>query len=336
MIAQPFTEASVLAHIRELTFDRFVTPTFFVRTKTGETTNYTMTIDGDGFHFTRLSESVDFLYSTYTVLGDLLNAIIQSSVKVEVVYSGNFIDSEPSTTIMNNSGQELDKFYPIFRQNYFSQDYVEDYFAEYCQRIIGIADAQLVDVSWDDQFAPMSNAKMEHFCLWVAFQLVGKRRLYELANSSIQQSSIGGNPLSDGYGGTDYLSSGAFSLVDPGTDITLSIADVFTMGEKDTALDNGDYSRDIPKDMVAPWLTGSDNILMDYYSFFYRLQLWIRQRFENLFGDTSLRQDMILVGKISLQKDEYMYSYFDSYPWVFSPYPRGIRTSPYGNLNNNP
>jgi hypothetical protein len=158
----------------------------------------------------------------------------------------------------------------------------------------------------------------------VSYQIVGKRRLYELAAQALMQSTLGGNP--DLMGGVDYVNNSSFTMEGPGENVTVQVGDVFTLDEdKNTALGIHN-SGEIPQGMKPPWAVGSDNTLMDYYSFWYRLQLWLRNELEQRTGDYSLRQNEMFTGKIHLDpsNSNKYWSYFDSYPWVFSPYPRGL------------
>ena len=320
--------ADIIAKIRELSFDRFITPSFFIRARSNAT-DVTITIATDRLTITKGTTTKDYLYTTYPTLDTLINALM-SDTNVEAIYAGSFIPSEPTTSLFAKASTNLSTYVPVFRVYYFSTTFIEKWFKEYLRLIINAPIAKYSNATtqdFTDGFADTVafdyNREM-HMCLWVAYQLVGDRRLYELASQNLIQSTLGGNP--DQLQNLDIIDASSFSLTGPGSDIQVQVGDVFTLNEdKNTEL--GIYnSGEIPKDMVPPWGVGSDNNLMDYYSFWYRLQLWLRDRLEMQCGDYSLRKDTVLNGRVSLdpRSSNKFYSYFDSYPWVFSPYLRGV------------
>jgi hypothetical protein len=335
------TLSSVLKQIRELSFDRYVTATFFIRTlpdANGSVSNpYTLLIknvEGDVLNqYLQLSRPDDvgspyiFQFADYLTLDDLLKALTVTAANIEVVYSGSFISSESTYTLQGTKSIVLNKYFPIYRQVYFSDDAIIKYLEEYAMRFLKATWSYLQTIDWDTDFENITPAQRDHMTYWTAFKLVGKRRLYELAGSTIQSSSLGGNPLINGYNGTSYVTQDSFSLTPPGETTTVQVADVFTLTDDSGSMQNSNYSKEIPQAMLAPWEVGSDNVLMDYYSYWYRLQLWLRDRFEDMFGDNCLRNDNIIIGNMQLHKPENLYAYFDNYPWTHSPYPRGIRGS---------
>jgi len=323
------TFSDIVSQVRELTFDRFVTPTFFIA-QNDRKQEWTLSITSTNFIIKDNGVNViDLLLADYPTLKDLLDAIIAAAQPIEVIFAGSFIPSEPTSSLSKMADVTLDSYRPVFRSYYFSDALITAYFQDYVRRIMHVTDDQVNAIVWDTEFGDPSfdSYRRTHFVFWVAFQVVGQRRLYELAAQNLLISTLGGPPPAGS--GLSYVSSSNFTTSGPGQDVTVQIGDVFTLTEdKNTAL--GLYnSGEIPKDMLPPWAVGSDNPLMDYYSFWYRLQLWLRLQLEQRTGDYSLRNNTVMTGKIYLdpRDSEKLYSYFDSYPWVFSPYLR-----PYSNV----
>jgi hypothetical protein len=139
--------------------------------------------------------------------------------------------------------------------------------------------------------------------LWVAYHIVEKRRLYEQAATAI------GQVFTDG---SDYVGSDLSQSM--GTTTTTQIGSVFTITEDPS---KGFFYEDFNR-------VGSDNVLGDRYSFWYKLQLWLRDQIEEMFGDYSLRKNTVFNGYTELVRELDFRSYYDSYPFTLSPLSRGI------------
>ena len=164
---------------------------------------------------------------------------------------------------------------------------------------MGIKDVDLTDEIVGRLIRPSER----HLAIWVSYHIVEKRRLYEAASSAIGQSFTDGSD----YAGSDMSTA-------TGTTTTTQIGSVFTITEDPT---KGYFYEDFNR-------VGSDNVLGDRYSFWYRLQCWLRDLLETQFGDYSLRKDNVIPGYISLQRELDFRSYYDSYPFTLSPLSRGI------------
>lgn len=340
------TLENVLKSIRELSFDRFVTPCFFISHRVpsadadSAATKWFFSIDALGINLidktaplTPATETI--LFADYPTLDDIINKFIELALPLQVTYSGSFIPSEPSTSLLPVSETAFNElFHPVFRRQYFSDEYVTKKFEDYGKMVLH---KSCTDVDAITDWAPeFSDAAFDcyrelHFTIWVAYQLVGDRRLYELAAQNLLQSSAFGNLL---LGATSYISNSNFSMTGPGERIQVQIGDVFTLNEDQNTSLGIHNDGQIPEGMLPPWAVGSDNTLMDYYSFWYRLQMYLRDKLEQETGDYTLRKNQIMTGKIYLDpRDSHKWlSYFDSYPWVFSPYMRGIPNRDVQNL----
>lgn len=319
-------QTEVLQRIRELSFDRFVTPSFFITTPDKLATwKFEITSTAFIVKDTVTPVTYTYLFADYPTLDSLLQAIITAGIKVDIVYSGAFIGTEPSTSLMPLAERSLELYRPVFRKYYFSDAYIINYFREYASEVFNMSPDRVEAIVWEDELESedFDFREQEHFIYWVSYYLVQQRRVYELAGEQLQFSTYSGIP---GIGdGLQVLNSGSFVYnKNAGETVQVQIGDVFTLSE-DPGASIGLYNNgEIPKDMVPPWGIGSDNVLMDYYSFWYRLQLWIRNRFEQKFQDYCLRQSQMMTSKMSLDpRDSVKWAgYFDSYPWVFSPFLR--------------
>jgi hypothetical protein len=314
--------------IRELAFDNFVIPCFFIAT-VDKINTITLQVKADRLTFVDASlgepgVTTDFLFSSYPTLKEILAALTASTLPIDVFYSGSFIGSEPTTSLTPSTAKTLELYRPIYRSYFFSDNWIYRYFIDYAIGVLHVPERR-VPTDWVSEINSSKNTlqEMRHLVIWTAYHLVGDRRLYELAATQMIMSTANGN---QNQGSTFMPSSDSFSSTNPGENVTMNVADIFSINEDAVSNLGVQGGGQIPKGMLAPWELGSDNILMDYYSFWYRLQLYIREQYERLFADMSLRQQTVMTGKIHQDpRDSHnWWAYFDSYPWVFNPYVRGV------------
>lgn len=320
----------IVTAVRELTFDRFIIPAFALK-QMGE--NYFLDVDktfeptmpepnpgeepvevikGKLSLYKAVTQSnpetgteetikeyiVELPFQDYPTLEDIMNALIAANVIV--AYTPYFRGVEPSTVLIQVKDKELTEDYTLFRRYFFSDDEIEDMIRWYYFVVLDIKDVDLTDETVGRLVRPSE----KHMAIWVSYYLVDKRRLYENAANAIGQSFTDG---SDYTGSTD-ASTGV------GTTTTVQIGSVFSITEDPSqGFFYEDYNR-----------VGSDNVFGDRYSFWYKLQLYLRDLLETQFGDYSLRKDNVIPGYISLQRELDFREYFDSYPFVLSPLSRGI------------
>jgi hypothetical protein len=302
----PTSLASFINSVRELTFDRFVTPTFFVKAKDG----YFLTIDETGIKILTPEVTVEetdtatvedkvvdkFPFAVYKTFQDIYNAFIVSQNRYILNYTSTFISTEPSNTLFPMLRRPIGQLTPVYRRNYFSDYYLKGIMKEYFEIVM---DRNYTVEQIEGLFTGVDSTQVRHMALWVAYHAVDKRRIYELSSTSLGQSS-------DGESGFISTSSS------PGQ-MTVQIGDVFTLNEQGPQ-----------QDIAGLGTIGQDNVLGDHNTFWYRLQLHLRDRIEQLFGDTSLRKDTVIQGNITLEKLTNHFGYFDSYPYTLSPGTRNI------------
>lgn len=320
----------IVTAVRELTFDRFIIPAFALK-QMGE--NYFLDVDktfepavpepnpgeepvevikGKLSLYKTVTQSnpetgteetikeyiVELPFQDYPTLEDIMNALIAANVIV--AYTPYFRGVEPSTVLIQVKDKELTEDYTLFRRYFFSDDEIEDMIRWYYFVVLDIKDVDLTNETVGKLVRPSE----KHMAIWVSYYLVDKRRLYENAANAIGQSFTDG---SDYTGSTD-ASTGV------GTTTTVQIGSVFSITEDPSqGFFYEDYNR-----------VGSDNVFGDRYSFWYKLQLYLRDLLETQFGDYSLRKDNVIPGWISLQRDLDFRSYYDSWPFTLSPLSRGI------------
>lgn len=321
MAQSKVTLNEIMLAVREVTFDRFIIPAFAIKQmganfyvdidKTflpetdepeevlkGKLTIYKETRSSDGETTEPIVESiVELPFNDYPTLEDIMNALIEANIVV--AYTPYFRGQEPSTILISVKHKELTEDFTSFRRYFFSNDEVIDCIEYYYSRVLNIKGKNIDD----DLVGKLVRPSEKHLVLWVAYHLVDKRRLYECAAGSIGQSFTDGSD----YTGSDISSS-------MGTTTTTQIGSVFTITEDPT---KGYFYEDFNR-------VGSDNVLGDRYSFWYKLMLYLRDLLEQQFGDYSLRKDNVIPGNIELTRDLDFRSYYDSWPFTLSPLSRGL------------
>ena len=294
----------LITSIRELTFDRFVIPAFAIK----QTLGYSVTIvrsnfDKEGSLTIKDADGktiVELGFSKYNTLGKLMDALIENGIVV--AYTPYFIDAESSEMLLPVKDKSLgDDNVTFFRRYFFSDSEIKSMISYYYLRVLDIR-TEDGDLDNDELVSKLKRPSEKHLCIWCAYHIVDKRRLYENAAKAV------GTSYTDG---TDYEGSG-----DDGTSTqtTVNIGSVFSITENAT---DGYFYEDFNR-------VGSDNIWGDRYSFWYKLMLYLRSLLEEEFGDYSLRKDNVIPGYISLTRELDFRSYYDSYPFTLSPLSRGI------------
>ena len=310
MAQDKVTLNEIVTAVREITFDRFIIPAFALK-EMGE--GFFVSIDktytpelNEGEDATKgklviskLNEEpiVELCFWEYPTLESIMDALINAGIVVS--YTPYFHGTELSTSLIQVTEKELTESFTAFRRYFFSNEEIAQLIEWYYWKVLDIPNVELTD----EIVGRLQRPSEKHLALWVSYYICEKRRLYESAAGSIGQSFTDGS---------DYVGSNVSEGT--GTTTTTQIGSVFTITEDPT---KGYFYEDYNR-------VGSDNVLGDRYSFWYKLQLWIRDQLENLFGDYSLRKDNVIPGYISLQRELDFRSYYDSYPFVLSPLSRGI------------
>lgn len=314
MAQDKVTLNEIVTAVREITFDRFIIPAFALKemgegffvsidkTYTPEVNEGEDVIKGK-LVISKLNEEsikepiVELCFWEYKTLESIMDALINAGIVV--AYTPYFRGTELSTNLIQVTEKELTESFTAFRRYFFSDEEIAQLIEWYYWKVLDIPNVELTD----DIVGLLQRPSEKHLTLWVSYHICEKRRLYESAAGSIGQSFTDGS---------DYVGSNVSEGT--GTTTTTQIGSVFTITEDPT---KGYFYEDYNR-------VGSDNVLGDRYSFWYKLQLWIRDQLETLFGDYSLRKDNVIPGYISLQRELDFRSYYDSYPFTLSPLSRGI------------
>ena len=314
MAQDKVTLNEIVTAVREITFDRFIIPAFALKemgegffvsidkTYTPEVNEGEDVIKGK-LVISKLNEEsikepiVELCFWEYQTLESIMDALINAGIVV--AYTPYFRGTELSTNLIQVTEKELTESFTAFRRYFFSNEEIAQLIEWYYWKVLDIPNVELTD----EIVGRLQRPSEKHLALWVSYHICEKRRLYESAAGSIGQSFTDGS---------DYVGSNVSEGT--GTTTTTQIGSVFTITEDPT---KGYFYEDYNR-------VGSDNVLGDRYSFWYKLQLWIRDQLENLFGDYSLRKDNVIPGYISLQRELDFRSYYDSYPFTLSPLSRGI------------
>ena len=305
MAQSKVTLNELITAVRELTFDRFIIPAFAIK-RMGE--NFCVDVDSNflaegatvkgklSIRNIKDSSAIEIHYNDYPTLEDVMNKLIEENITV--AYTPYFKGTEPTSTLIQVKDRSLSEDFVAFRRYFFSDEEIKNMICWYYDRVLNIRNVELTD----DVISRLVRPSERHLAIWVSYQLVDKRRLYENASNAIGQSFTDGS---------DYVGSSANSM---GTVTTVQIGSVFNITEDPTT---GHFYEDFNR-------VGSDNTWGDRFSFWYRLMLYLRDLLETQFGDFSLRKDNVIPGYISLQRELDFRSYYDSYPFTLSPLSRGI------------
>ena len=293
----------IITAVRELTFDRFIIPAFAIKAKSGWTVSVTppkgidlgnLTLSKTVITGSAVVEEV-FDFTTFDTLEKLMVEMIERDIVV--AYTPYFRGGEPSSSLVKVTDVSLEVGFTSFRRYFFSDAEIKKSIQWYYRRVLD-TNVQITE----DIVSLLQRPSEEHMALWVSYLLVGKRRLYESAAGAIGQSFTDGS---------DYVGTGTGTAP---LSTSIQIGSVFSITESAT---EGYFQEDFNR-------LGSDNVLGDRYSFWYKLLLYLRERLEEVFGDYSLRKDTVMMGNIELIRDLDFRSYYDSYPFTLSPLSRGI------------
>lgn len=298
------TLTEILIAVRELAFDRYPIPTFVLQVQTGkfiknDATNFLIKPNAG-------AATPDFTY-TYNpdentdVVENLTNALITGN-KV-IAYTGYYSAFDKVSQLLKYTDKPFGTT-PItmFRRFFQSDVKLIDIIIEYYARVLEIT---VTSVTLPTEIQLLNAVTTRHLTLWVALTIIDLRRIAEQAASVYQLN------WSDGSGPV----AGA-NLNSPGENITVNIGSVFTLSD-DNSVTSNYFNEDFNR-------VGSENVLGDKESWWFKLWLYLRDKLEREFSDFSFRGDNVIVGKINLQKDLNYFAYYDSYPYTYSKIARDI------------
>jgi hypothetical protein len=308
----------LLRAIRQLINDRFAVPVFYLKNKPGSKlyitkdnfrikdssfTNSVELVEGkqeDDIFFASFKENSGEPYTPY--LEELATTLIEEGFPI--AYTGYFRGVEPSS-ILNIADADLQEDITICSKQFYSEETILNFCLQYFEDVLKMqAEVSTVEdmLSYIDSFIKKT---LDHMILYVSIMLTEYRMFSEY------KASVTGAHYSDGSG---ELMAGVLGIIP--SNINISIGSVFSMS--DAVSSNTEH-------FSENWnLPGSDNILGNKNSIWYRQFCILRDQLEQRYKDFTFRKDTGMWSKIQLDKPLNYRSYFDSYPFTISPQPRQV------------
>ena len=238
-------------------------------------------VSGQDFLFSKNSTGVvlddlTFNFGEVEKFYDLMEELREKEVNITIL--PDFVATEYCDDLLSFEHTSILEPKNLLRKNYFSTSIIErvmeDFFAYYCP-YDGMPKSIMSIYESLDYF------HRRKFIFWVAYYLVDRKRMnYASAGEMIRLNNIDDE---DKICGTE----GELKNID--TAVTTRVGDVFSVTEK--TADDG------------KGLEGFTSYWGDKYSYFTKLQLWIRDRFEKQFKDFSLRDDAMISQTFTMDKD---------------------------------
>lgn len=172
---------------------------------------------------------------------------------------------------------------PVLREHYFSVESIEKVMRDFYMFYGYYTDSPRTFEYLYNQMCYTDRLKLIY---WVAYYLIGLKRMYYASNSEIIRQYD--------MSSSDCPNEG--ELKNTRKSITTRVGEVFSVTESDN--DTGDG------------LDGFTSFWGDQYSYYTKLQLWIRDRFEKMFKDFSLRDDAMICQTFQVEK------VWQDYAWV--------------------
>lgn len=288
--------------VRGLVYDRLPAPVIFLKSANAD---WRVTVDSSRFLLEDYADPLspvtvsEYLFSAYPTLLELLDALFADN-ELSVAVTPFFYDSYPTEELQQVSAKPVTSPLCVKALKMFSADQINliatDYFLRYHKTHCSCMDAGYAELA--EQVEKLECPEDRKLILFTAYYLLEARRKYEYAarNTDVLFSN-------DENAFCDLNLSGLLSK--PQASLNVSVGDVFS------------YSAESPspqEDYRYLASAGVDNVLGDQESIWYRLQLQIRNEYERLFGDFTLRLNQVVMGEIVLEKEDRYYAYYDAYP----------------------
>ena len=299
------TIAEILVSIRELSYDRYPIPVFVLKAQQGKA----VTNNNSSFnvHPLGVPSPPDYTYGynpdgAADKLQNLISGLIGNNYPVAM--TGYYYGQDAPNSLLLATNNDLVRNTTYFRRFFLSDIRVQQIMVDYHYRILCHKDTTMLTLA--DDVALMNDYTTRHMILWCAIKLVDMRRIAELA-----QSAIGSMSFSDGTG----VIAGT-GIDAPGLSVQVNIGSVFTLSD-DNSVTAGYFQEDFNR-------IGSDNVLGDKESFWFKLWLSLRAQLESDYQDYYFRESNAMNSQIILERPLNYFSYFDSWPYTWSPYSRNI------------
>jgi hypothetical protein len=248
-------------------------------------------IDGGGADFTFVKDS-----SSVTVMGttELLTEVpkfynllelISDTSGIKATVRKDYVATEFTSSLVDVDHTAETEKQTISRSRYFSDQQIErkmeDYYAQYLPYTDQIRLSSEI-------FTDLDYFGIRKMCYWVAYYLLDeKRKNYAAVDVTLTTAANNG----------DYCEDES-QLKQRDDRVTMMIGDSFEVTEQ---------TKETGKD-----LEGFTALWADNYSYLTKLQLWIRQQYERLFQDYSLRDNVMVSQSTTLEKHWRPFVYVDT------------------------
>lgn len=244
----------------------------------------TLQIGGQDFSFSKTDTEVQIDQTTYALnqlpkLYDLVAELFTKNIKY--LLTPDYVATEQVSGLLNvNITKTKDEPYEtLFRRHYFSQQEIEQAMELAFPYFLSFWGVPRYTV---DIYNDLNYFERKRLVLLTAYLLIDRRRMQMASVAELVQR----NPS---VGATiDLCGGGGADLKNKNVSITTRIGDVFTVTE------NADNEGTEFSGFTALW--------GDKYSYFSKLQLYLRGLYEKQFGDFSLRDNVMVNSTFYLEK----------------------------------
>ena len=239
-------------------------------------------VSGQGFLFTKDSSTITIAGEVYDFSEIEKYYDLTKVLRAENAIISIYPDFVPAEHVVHTVDFNYPEIVPpdeltareVIRENYFSiqtiESLMEEFFSYYCPYVGFPRTVQAI-------YNALNYFERRKIIYWVAYYLVDRKRMNYAAATEMMRLNNGGSGCSTG---------GDFRNLE--TSVTTRVGEVFSVTEKD-----GDGGKG---------LDGFTSFWGDKYSYFTKLQLWIRDRYEKQFKDFSLRDDALINQTFSIEK----------------------------------
>jgi len=303
------TISGISTIIRGLAYDKVPTPMLYI--KKADSGNLAVQVNGSGLSIVNTTSGNTLLLNVppTTSLSDCFDVLVSDyglySVAQSYAFRDKFLVSDLLPTFKLLTGTVS-----LFTRYYYSQADVIDLMKVYMVKYRKCLFPSIDDTALQVLLNQLINGIERHLEYWVAYYLVDQRRLDEFASNNLE---ISFSNAPDEFG-SEFSE---LSLSRNRFDVAVAVGDVFHITDNE--------QKKIEKDINR---AGNNNFFGDD-SFWYRYQMFLRYKFETLFGDYSLRPNDAIVGNIILERPELYNAYFTDYPYAPLQSPEGIPRSGY-------
>lgn len=296
MLVQDISYVQALRSIRELVLDVGLVQSFKVSgqdlslkktplvVEVGDTTK-DINPDGD---FSKLYDFIALLVEKGVVVEILPDYVPTEYITGLIDFTIGTVppvEPDPEVPITQNEVEE----HVIKAKNYFTDATIESVMIEFFANYIPYDGRERTTQEIFDNMSYFYKRKM---ILWIAYYLVDRRRM-QMASTMVLIGKADGS--GDMCGGSDFKNTKI--------DVTTRIGDVYTEVEREDETGSG--------------LDGFTSLWGDKYGYLTKLQLYIRSRFEKMFNDFSLRDDVMISQSFRMEKTWQNDAWIDTHGWSY-------------------